>query len=155
MVNRLSLTHFRQEDESGGCLPACAQMVLAHLGIFRSQTDLAQMMGTQRGVGTPASNITRLVSEQLDVIYTSGSLGDIAAWIDRDVPPIVFVQAGELSHWHGEQSHHALVVVGIEAQTVHVLDPAAESEVITVPQDDFLLAWDERDCVYAVITRRP
>ena len=54
MAGRLSLTHFRQEDESGGCLPACVQMVLAHLGVFRSQIDLARLMGTQRGVGTPA-----------------------------------------------------------------------------------------------------
>jgi ABC-type bacteriocin/lantibiotic exporter with double-glycine peptidase domain len=135
--------------------PLAPRWLLAHLGIFRSQADLAQMMGTQRGVGTPASNITRLASEQLDVIYTSGSLDDIATWLNRDAPTIVFVQAGELSHWYGEQSHHALVVVGIEARTVHVLDPAAESGIITVPQDDFLLAWDERDYVYAVITRRP
>jgi predicted double-glycine peptidase len=129
-------------------------MVLAHLGIFHSQTDLARLMKTQRGVGTPASNITRLASEQLDVIYASGSLENLTAWLNRDVPVIVFVQAGELPHWRGERSHHALVVVDIEAEAVHVLDPAAELEVITVPRDDFLLAWDERDCVYAVITRR-
>ena len=42
MAGKLSLTHFRQEDESGGCLPACAQMVLAHLAIFCSQTDLGR-----------------------------------------------------------------------------------------------------------------
>ena len=155
MAGRLSLTHFRQEDESGGCLPACVQMVLAHLGVFRSQTDLARLMGTQRGVGTPASNITRLASGQLDVVYAPGSLEDVAAWLDRGVPVIAFIQAGELPHWRGECSHHALVIVGLEAGAVHLLDPAADAEVITVPRGDFLLAWDERAYTYAVVTRRP
>ncbi|MEE8389509.1 MAG: C39 family peptidase [Anaerolineae bacterium] len=106
-------------------------------------------------MGTPASNITRLASEHLTVIYTFGSPEDVATWLDRDVPVIVFVQAGELPHWQGERSHHALVIVGMDTKAMHVLDPAAESDVITVAREDFLLAWDERDYVYAVVTRRP
>ena len=51
-------------------------------------------------------------------------------------------------------THHTLVIVGLESETVYVLDPAAEAEVITVPIGDFLLAWDERDCTYAVVTMR-
>lgn len=156
MADRLSLIHFRQEDESGGCLPACVQMALTHLGVFRSQTDLARLMGTQRNVGTPAFNVVRLASEQLDVRYhASGSLEDVVAWLDRGVPVIAFVQAGELPHWHGERSYHALVIVGLDAGAVHLLDPAMDADVITVPTGDFLLAWDERACTYAVVTRRP
>jgi ABC-type bacteriocin/lantibiotic exporter with double-glycine peptidase domain len=154
VASRLSLTHFRQEDESGGCLPACVQMVLAHLGIVRSQTDLARLLGTQRGVGTPAFNIARLASEELDVVYTSGSLEDAAAWLDSGVPVIAFVQAGELPDWRGERSHHALVIVGLESGVVHLLDPETDAQVITVSTGDFLLAWDERACTYAIITRR-
>jgi len=85
-------------------------MVLAHLGIVRSQKDLARLLETERGVGTPAFNIARLVSDELDVVYTSGSLEDVAAWLESSVPVIAFVQAGELPHWRGERSHHALVV---------------------------------------------
>jgi len=129
-------------------------MVLAHLGVFRSQTNLARLMRTQRGVGTPASNITWLASEQLSVTYTSGSLKNLATWLNRDVPVIVFVQAGELPHWRGERAHRAIVVVGMESQAVQILDPAMEANVITVPRDDFILAWDERDYVYATVTRR-
>ena len=88
------------------------------------------------------------------MVYTSGSLDDVAAWLDRGVPVIVFVQAGELPHWRGERSHHALVIVGLEAGAVHLLDPAAGAEVIAVPVGDFLLAWDERACTYAVVARR-
>ena len=79
----------------------------------------------------------------------------MAAWLDRGVPVIAFIQAGELPHWRGECSYHALVIVGLEAGAVHLLDPAADAEVITVPRGDFLLAWDERAYTYAVVTRRP
>lgn len=86
---------------------------------------------------------------------SSGSLEDVAAWLDRGVPVIAFVQAGELPHWRGERSHHALVIVGLEAGVVHLLDPAMDADVITAPAGDFLLAWDERACTYTVVTRRP
>jgi hypothetical protein len=46
------------------------------------------------------------------------------------------------------------VIVGLESGVVHLLDPATDAQVITAPTGDFLLAWDERACTYAIITRR-
>ena len=37
----------------GYCLPACAQMALAQLGIVVTQAQLAQVLGTRVGLGTP------------------------------------------------------------------------------------------------------
>jgi len=88
------------------------------------------------------------------VVYTFGSLEDVAAWLERGVPVIAFVQAGELPHWRGERSHHALVIVGLGSGMVHLLDPATDAQVIAAPIGDFLLAWDERACTYAAVTRR-
>ena len=44
----------------GYCLPACAQMALAQLGITLTQEAIAQLLGTHRGIGTPFSRILRL-----------------------------------------------------------------------------------------------
>ena len=50
-----------QQMALGYCLPACAQMALAQLGIAVTQTRLAQTLGTRVGVGTPFSRAQRLV----------------------------------------------------------------------------------------------
>jgi predicted double-glycine peptidase len=51
-------------------------------------------------------------------------------------------------------SQHAVVIVGIDQDNVYLLDPAAQSSVITVTHGDFLLAWDEMKFSYAVISKR-
>ena len=66
---------------------------------------------------------------------------------------IAFVQMRELPHWQGHWSQHAVVVVGLGREAVHILDPAASAQVIAVASGDFLLAWEEMDLAYAVIAR--
>jgi len=55
-----------QQVALGYCLPACAQMALAQLGILVNQTQLAQTLrigirgGTRIGIGTPFSRAEHL-----------------------------------------------------------------------------------------------
>ena len=153
MPNILAVPHRRQETNAG-CLPACAQMILNYLGLDRSQTELARLMGTHPQAGTPYSRITRLRSNKINIAYQRASgLDDLAKWLERQSPVIAFVQMRELPHWQGHWSQHAVVVVGLDEITVHVLDPAASAQVIAVPVNDFVLAWEEMAWAYAVIAK--
>jgi len=154
MLNILAVPHCRQEAKTG-CLPACVQMVLAYQGIDRSQANLAQLFGTHPQAGTPYSRIVRLRSTEINVAYQKAiELGDIANWLARDLPIITFVQMRELPYWHGHWCQHAVVVVGLDQSTIYLLDPAADAQVIAVPCDDFMLAWEELDLAYAIVARR-
>lgn len=153
MANILGVPYRRQKAD-GYCLAACAQMVLAHLGVFYAQDDLARRIGVRPLLGAPASNVLRLRSENLDVTYTDGSLQDIANWLAEEVPVIAFVQAGELTRWRGHRFQYAIVVIGLDEQIVCFFDPATEASPVEVPIDSFLLAWGEMDHVYATITRQ-
>jgi len=153
MPNILAVPHRRQETNAG-CLPACAQMILNYLGLDRSQTELARLMGTHPQAGTPYSHITRLRSSEINVAYQKATgLDDLSQWLNRRLPVIAFVQMRELPHWQGHWSQHAVVVVGLDQIAVHVLDPATPAQVIAVPVNDFVLAWEEMDWAYAVIAK--
>jgi len=54
----LAVPHFPQSAE-GYCLPACARMVLAYLGIERSEAQVSKVLGAQE-YGTPSFAIQRL-----------------------------------------------------------------------------------------------
>ncbi len=153
MPNTLRIPFFRQKTDAG-CLPACIQMVLAYLGLTRSQAELSHTLGTHPLVGPPYSRIIRLQSSSVKVIYQTGDLVNVAHWLAQELPVIAFVQLRELPYWHGHWAQHALVLVGLNETSVQVLDPARDERAILIPQLDFLLAWDEVDDVYAVITRR-
>ena len=148
----LNVPHHPQESD-GYCLPACVQMVLDYLGLPYAQEQLARELYVRPPLGAPASNVLRLRSDVLDVTFTSGNLSDLRTRVAQGSPPIVFVQAGELPHWQNRISQHAIVVVGLDEQTVQILDPAADPSPIPVPIGDFLLAWSELDYIYAVLVR--
>jgi uncharacterized protein YvpB len=121
----------------------------------RSQAELAHSLGVRLDSGVPHSRITRLRSSQVNIIHqTAQGLNDLGVYLNHDLPVIAFVQAKELPHWRGRWSQHAVVIVGIDQDNVYLLDPAAQSSVITVTHDDFLLAWDEMKFSYAVISKR-
>lgn len=149
-AKRLKVPYHPQLDD-GYCLPACAQMVLDYLCITVEQRRLARILGVCTPLGAPASNVMRLRSETVDIIFADGAVRDLQNHLALERPIIVFVQAGELPHWRGCVSQHAIVVVGMDEVCVGVLDPAAGSEVIDVPLGDFLLAWSELAYLYAVI----
>ncbi len=153
MVPPLPLSH-SQQKHLGYCLPACAEMVLAYLGISRSQESLAKIMKTTLNVGTPRSNIKNLASRRLTVIYNEGNLADIRAWLDQGHPVIVFVQVKELPIWRGQDFKHAIVVVGLDDETIYLLDPALDNGPTPTPIGDFQLAWDEMDNYYVTLARQ-
>lgn len=150
MPQRLSLPYHRQKAE-GYCLAACAQMVLHYWGFLTEQNQLAEQMGVIPDIGVPASRITRLASREITPIYDIGEWELLIAWLDRRVPVIAMVQAGEFAHWQGAEFAHAVVLVGYDAEHIWLMDPAALPEPMSVSIDEFMLAWGELDYRYAVL----
>jgi uncharacterized protein YvpB len=134
-------------------------MVLAYMSISYSQEVLGQVMGTQLPLGTLRSNIKKLSTFSITITYKRGNLEDIEQYLNQNVPVIVFLDAGELPHWHKYDFtrriviQHAVVIVGLDGQTIHLMDPAFDSGPIPAPVGDFMLAWDEMDNYYATLTR--
>jgi hypothetical protein len=154
VANNLSIPHHPQ-IEDGFCLPACAQMALAHLGIVRAQPELGRLLKVRPGFGTPAPNIPNLRSRQIEAVYhLNGTWDDLRSWLAQQLPVIACVEAGELPHWKGVQAQHAVLVVGLDEQDVHLHDPALDHGPVAVPVGDFWLAWDAMEGRYAVLTKR-
>ena len=152
MAANLPLPH-RPQQGDGYCLPACVQMVFAYLGISRTQDTIAKTLRLDPPFGTRHSNIKKLASAKIKVTYEAGDLAVLHLWLDQGVPVIVFVQAGDLPHWSGQNFQHAIVVVGIEEQTVYLMDPALDSGPTAVDEGAFMLAWSWMDYMYATLTQ--
>ncbi len=144
MARVLNVIHSRQETETG-CLAACVQMVLNYLGFRRSQVELGQQMHALPNVGIIGRKVLALQSATLKVIYTQSTLAALQSWLAQDMPVIVFIQTAELPYWNGLEARHAIVLVGMAADQVFLLDPARAPEVIAVSRGDFALAWDAMD----------
>jgi ABC-type bacteriocin/lantibiotic exporter with double-glycine peptidase domain len=135
--------HFRQSAE-GFCLPACARMALAYLGIERSEVEVSRVLGAQE-YGTPSFAIQRLVDLDVQVTYRQWSLTEFVAALTDKQPVIIFVRTGFLDHWTKDVAH-AVVVVGIEeGQRFWINDPAREEGPLAVSWDGLLAAWAEFD----------
>lgn len=140
------LVPYVAQISDGACLPACAQMVLAYYGRQVSQTQLIRLLGTT-DAGTPFSRL-RLLS-QLGVavdIRADSTLADLQA----KLPAIVGLHACWLSGYSVE-SQHAVVVTGVDPQRIMILDPAQGSDPVYLSENEFLAAWIEMDCIFAVM----
>lgn len=150
---RLAVPH-RQQLNSGYCLPACVEMVLAYWGIARDQSAIAQQPGTIPGAGTPGSRIFLLISPKLDVTYQArGEVSDLLKALRQSIPPIALVSTGQLPYWN-EDTPHAVVVIGMEESHVILNDPARTQPGIGVLSAEFNLAWDGMDNAYALLKKK-
>jgi len=145
----LAVPHLRQ-TEAGWCLPACVAMVTAYWQHPLAQADIADWLGTS-GIGTPSSRIQRLTQRGFEVVYRTGSLADLAAWLSRNVPCILFVRTGDLSYWQID-TPNAIVLAGLEADHAYLFDPAVDTAPVLVSSDDLMLAWSRFDYTFAAIS---
>ena len=122
---------------------------MAHLDHNLKQEDLARILGTTE-LGTMSSSITRLTTLGLTVEYEEGSAAQLHHHLSQSMPCIIFIQTGNLSYWSVD-TPHAVVAVGMTEDAVLVNDPAFDDAPISVPADEFLLAWCEFEYRYAVL----
>lgn len=147
----LPIELYPQEAEAG-CLAACAQMVLAGSGLALSQAELNRLFGLTP-VGVPLSRLQRLERYGVQVaIQRHGDLPDLHRAIEQRIPPIVFIRTGSLPYW-SEDTQHAVVVSGFDESYLWLNDPAFPAAPQKVLADELMLAWDEFDNAYALLTR--
>jgi ABC-type bacteriocin/lantibiotic exporter with double-glycine peptidase domain len=143
MSDILPVPHLPQSAE-GYCLPACARMVLAYLGIERSEAEVSQVLGAQE-YGTASFAIQRLSVLGVQVKYRQWPLSELMDTLASKQPVIVFVRTGFLEHWV-EDVAHAVVIVGVEeGRRFWINDPAGQQGPLAVSWDGLLAAWAEFD----------
>jgi len=147
--NLLPVPH-RKQRRQADCLAACAAMVLEYWKRSVGYARLMALLGI-RDFGAPSSNIQHLADLGLSVCFGQGSLAGLETHLERDEPCVVFLRTGELPYWT-EDTGHAVVVVGLDKDSVYLDDPAFDRAPQRVSRGDFLLAWVAFDYDYAVIT---
>lgn len=126
-------------------------MVTAYLQQPLLQDDIARWLGTDDLIGTPARRIIRLTRQGFDITYNDfGAVVDLESWLNRRIPPILFLLTSELSYWT-TNTQHAVVLAGFSGTEAHLFDPAVDTAPTTVPIDELLLAWSHFDYTYAAI----
>ena len=148
----LPVIHWKQAHLAD-CVSACAKMVLDYIGKPINYDRLLHLLKVMPDVGAPARNVLNLTRLGLDVFYRQGTLDEIQQHLIDNKPCIAFVDTRELPYWD-ESTAHAIVVVGIDDDSIYVNDPAFESAPQIISHGDFLLAWLGSDEFYAVIQKR-
>jgi ABC-type bacteriocin/lantibiotic exporter with double-glycine peptidase domain len=145
----LPVPHYRQH-EPGECLAACSAMALEYLNLPVDYSKLVAQLKIIRKAGAPFRNLRSLESLGVKVIIDHGELDTLHACLERGLPPITLVDTAQLSYWH-EPTAHAVVVVGVEGDLIHLNDPAFHDAPKIIPIREFELAWIDLDQFYASV----
>lgn len=147
----LSLPHC-QQSAAGYCLSACVRMVLARLGLERSEGDVSRVLGAQP-FGTPSFAVRRLGAWGLEVVYREWTVPQLLRVLEAEDPIILFARTGFLDYWQQDVAH-AVVVVGVEErQRFWLHDPALPSGPVVASWKGLLAAWAEFGYRGAIISR--
>ena len=145
----LSVSH-RKQRQQADCLAACAAMVLDYLQIHIGYGRLLRLLQI-KAIGTSFRNLRRLGTLGLSVQVEEGTIEQLQRNLTNGLPAVVFVNTGQLTSYWQKQTNHAVVVVGIEGGLVYLNDPEFTSGPQIVPLDEFVLAWEDKDHLYAII----
>jgi len=145
----LNVPHIYQRDRTD-CLPLCVEMVLSFLGQPISRRRINQILEPTL-IGTPGFRLLRLRNYGYDVTYAAAiDERPLTEALAAGLAPIALLLTRNLPHWKRETAH-AVVIIGMDAHTVYLNDPAFPTAPQAVPRDCFLLAWSDFDMLYAVI----
>lgn len=139
---KLSVPFYRQEH-AHTCVPACLRMVLDFFGTALTEDELAErcgttLLGTGRvelaqaaiGLGLTAQLADHLARDDVQTQLSQGR--PVIAWLD---PSLLYPGVFGCTH--------AVVIVGLESNTVHYHDPKTGADV-AVAWPQFHAAWDRR-----------
>src|SRR5262245_55324019 len=128
---------FYPQETDFSCAVACLRMVLAHLGVSKSEAEIRQLSDCTI-FGTSALELV-LVARKLGFAASwkhTLTLGDLVELTEHGYCPIVYVlSAPRLA----SPDVHSLVVVSATDERIEVLDP--EEGPRTLSADEFVDAW--------------
>lgn len=134
----IPIPHHQQERDYS-CLPACAKIICAHLGVEISEAQLRRLMKTKPS-GTSPANVAHLSSLGFRVRFFSSSLSELRQLIEQGVPVIVLIWTEPLAYWN-DACMHAVIVTGFDAEVILVQDAAFSDYPIRIPVDQFEIGW--------------
>jgi len=135
----LPVPHYQQAHPYS-CIPACARMILAYYGQEYSEKALTQAFNTIPFLGTQPDNIVSGL-ETLGfhaLWFENATIERVLEILDANWPLIAFVRAQDLPH--GRAGIHAVVIIGMENDTIICLDPTL-TETLHVNQSSFMSLW--------------
>jgi len=141
-----------QQHADGECLAASVAMCLSYLQNPVRYERLLKTLLIQSDVGTAFSNIRNLEKLKIGVNYRRyGTLEELYRLLSGGWPCIVSIQTQELAYWNGTNVYHAVVVAGMDQNSVFLHDPALPAGPIDVTLGEFDLAWLAQDETYAIL----
>jgi ATP-binding cassette subfamily B protein len=130
---------FYKQETDYSCVPACLRIVLASLGVFKTEQELRELCdcvleGTSALKAVDAARASGFKStRKRNLIFD-----DLISELERGLFPIAYVKT--LLPPHAFAESHALVVIAIERDEVRALDPARGEIAFT--KDEFLVEWN-------------
>ena len=134
---------YYQQEQNNSCLPACVRMVLAFLGIEKSEQDIRRLLKI-KPAGTNPLNVTCLKYWEVEAVSSFSTLDELQIYVIQERPVIVLLWTGELNYWDSEKYLdylHTVVVIGYTNDNILVNDPAFPDYPKTIPINEFLEAW--------------
>lgn len=151
MNKYIQLPHYQQSTD-GYCLPACARMVLAYLGIQKRENELSRLLAAESH-GTPASRINRLTKFNVTVEYRERRIPELISLLSATIPVIAPVRTRDFDYWEIDTAH-AVVIVGLEQERFFwIHDPYLAKGPVQVLWNGLLAGWVEYDYKGATIRR--
>ena len=84
--------------------------------------------------------MTSVVQLGFDVRFGASNLPQLQAMLAANVPPIIFLLTGMLDYWDTNEAH-AVVLIGVDAASVHLNDPFFDTFSQQTPLASFQQAW--------------
>ena len=132
--------HLRQQEDYT-CVAACLRMVLDYWGVQQSEQDIAVLTHTTVA-GTRLEESTAVTALGVEVMVERATLADLRRYLDEGRPCIVSVLSIHFVHYALlPPTLHAVVVVGMDSESIHILDPARESAPDVILMESFEAAW--------------
>lgn len=147
----LNVTHYKQRHEAD-CLATCSRMLLEYIGNRTRYRRLLRLLQVDADdAGTSFYQLKKLETLGVTVEIDFGYMGILADHCQNRRPVIASVDTRYLPSWHGLWRLHAVVVVGLDTDTVFLNDPAFDNAPFSINRTDFESAWLEREYLYATI----
>lgn len=134
------------------CGPAALMATMVYFGVYdEAESRLDRELGATPEDGTPVRSIVaaaRRFGLQADA-RTGLSLAALARELASGAVVIVALQAwaaAEIADWRADwEDGHYVVVVGVTAERVYVMDPSVRTGYAYLPRDQFLDRWHDYD----------
>jgi len=131
------------QSDSSRCGPTVIKSILAYYDIEASEDEICRLCGHTFEYGCDDAGMKAALEHYgLRVaIYNNSNFQQIAYWIKREIPVIVDwftggVQPGPADLPNG----HSSIVVGLDEDKIHLLDPE-DGNIRHVVREDFLRCW--------------